>query len=175
MFGPPPRRGPPRASSRATQQKSQQLSLDSFQHQETKQNGGSSLAKSCRQGDTLESPETPISSQNKIQAKHATKVTTRSVPEIVLETHATKEQTCQEDPPSPRMAKNNDPSSVATDGSEAERGSDAQLQSSSGESEGTDTDTDGQDNQAVDTTKGATRDAPTQHRGSKPLRKARPT
>ena len=168
MFGPPPRRGPPRASSRATQQKSQQLALDSFPRQETKQNRGSSLAKSCRQGDTPESLETPIPSQNKIQAKRATKVTTCSVPEVVLETHATKEQTRQEDPPSPapspnpspRTAKNNDPSSVATDGSEAERGSHAQLRSSSGESEGTDTDTDGQDNQAVDATKGATCDTP---------------
>ena len=84
--------------------------------------------------DTLESPETPVPSQNKIQAKRTMKVTTHSVPEVVLETHATKEQTHQEDSPSPapspnpspRMVENNGPPSVTTDGSEAERDSGVQ-------------------------------------------------
>ena len=57
------------------------------------------------------------------------KVTTRSIPEVVLETHDAKEQTHQEDSPgpapspnpSPRMVENNSPPSVTTDGSEAER------------------------------------------------------
>ena len=92
---------------------------------------GSSLAKTHRQDDT---PESQAPSQNKDQAKCVMKVTTCGIPKVVWDIHAAKEQTHQEDSPSPplspnpspRMEESDGPPSVTADGSKAEKDSDAQ-------------------------------------------------